>query len=851
MDAATRRLAPNAPNLLARLPDDGCFVHELQRCVVEVNSEVFTDLAGLHQDLVRHREVLVTTAADVGLAVAAAGTMPLAVPDQLDVTETPRYRRMLADYQLLAREQLICGSQVHVDVPDRDEAVRAAVRVAPYLPLFLALSASSPFSHDGADTGYASSRTLVWSRWPTSGPSAVVGDAAEYDALIEGLVRSGVITDVGMVYFDVRPSAHNPTLELRVCDSCPSVDVVVLIAGLFRALVEREIGELRAGRPGPAVNPTMVRAGLWQAARSGLEGPLVDVVRAEPSSAAALLDRFVTALRPQLEDAGDWELVQSLTEAALFAGSSAFRQRQALRQRGRLSDVVDLLVAETAGLGVAASPARQSAPRSLLHGYRRPPQQSDGFHDEAVTDDGDLRPGYGQLMDVFYEFGPMELRVRQHDAERRAGVEGATFKASGSERASVFPIDILPRIITAEDWAALVPGIEQRALALNHFIDDVYGARQIIRDGVVPSVVLDRAPGFRQSGFSQPAGAVRNHITGLDLVRTGSGRWLVMEDNLRVPSGVGYATLARDVTLESFPELTPPAELLDPSPSLDMVHETLLAAAPVGAGDEVRVALVSGGSDDSAWFEHRLIAERTGMALVDTSELQVEDRVLYRHGRDGRRRIDVLYVRMDEDMLLTSTGHDGAPLRGGLLGAVEAGHLTIANCLGNGVGDDKAVYAYVPTMIGYYLGERPLLPQIPTFLCAERDQRDVVLERLSEMVVKPIDGFGGEGITIGPEADERALEQRRRELHHNPERYIAQEVVPLSTHPTFDGTGFYPHHVDLRAFVHLRVAEARVTAHVAPACLSRVARRGTLVVNSSQGGGGKDTWILAPTEGTR
>jgi carboxylate-amine ligase len=277
-----------------------------------------------------------------------------------------------------------------------------------------------------------------------------------------------------------------------------------------------------------------------------------------------------------------------------------------------------------------------------------------------------------------------------------------------------------------------------------------------------------------------------------------------------------------------------------------MIRDTMAAAAPAKSGATVTIALVSSGPHDSAWFEHRLIAEETGMRLVDTPDLEVDGRVLYHHDRDGRHRVDVLYARMDEDMLLTSVGRDGDPLRHGLLTAVQAGNLTIANSLGNGVGDDKAVYAFVPAMIEYYLGEHPRLAQIPTLICAERDQRDQVLARLDQMVVKPIDGFGGAGITIGPEASDAALDERRRDLEATPERFIAQEIIPLSTHPTFDGTGFYPHHVDLRAFVHLRRSSSGISAHVLPACLSRVARRGTLVVNSSQGGGGKDTWILEP-----
>ena len=231
VDLRTRRLTARGPELLKRLPDG--YVAELQRCVVETNTRVVDTLDGLRTELVDRRRVLVDTAAELGIGVVAAGAVPLSVPAEMQVTRTARYRRMLADYQLLAREQLICGTQVHVGVDDRDEAVAVAHRLAPHLPTLLALSASSPFWSDGSDTGYSSVRTLVWQRWPTTGPAAPVETAAEYDALVEDLVATGVIADVGMVYFDVRPSASAPTLELRVCDSCPSVDTIVLIAGLY------------------------------------------------------------------------------------------------------------------------------------------------------------------------------------------------------------------------------------------------------------------------------------------------------------------------------------------------------------------------------------------------------------------------------------------------------------------------------------------------------------------------------------------------------------------------------------------------------------------------------------------
>lgn len=368
VDLKTRRLTPRAPELLVRLPEDA-YVGELQRSVVEVNSEVYTELAELRSDLDRHRRLLAEAADELGVGVAAAGAMPLAAPTEMQVTGSPRYRRMLADYQQLARDQLICGTQVHVDLPDRDDAVRVAARIAPHLPVLLALSASSPFSADGADTGYASIRSLVWQRWPSNGPPPPAATSAEYDALVADLVSSGVIADPGMAYFDVRPSAKLPTLELRICDSCPRLDTVLLVAALFRALVDRELAGLHAGAAGIEIAPTLTRAAQWRAARSGLEADLVDVTIPGPRPAADLVGGLVRSLRPQLEASGDWSLVSDLVDAALTHGSSAARQRRALDRRGRLTDVVDLLLAETAGRDApvpeAEKPARPSGPRPV------------------------------------------------------------------------------------------------------------------------------------------------------------------------------------------------------------------------------------------------------------------------------------------------------------------------------------------------------------------------------------------------------------------------------------------------------------------------------------------------------
>ena len=722
--------------------------------------------------------------------------------------------------------------------------------MSPHVPTLLALSTSSPFWSDGSDTGYSSVRTLVWQRWPTTGLAAPVHSATEYDQLVADLVASGVITDAGMVYFDVRPSNSAPTLELRVCDSCPSVETIVLIAGLFRALVVREAKEARAGTA-PVVNsPTLGRAALWRAARSGLEGNLVDVNGPSSRPAGEVVSELVRSLRPQLEDSGDWELITELTRQVLIAGTSSARQRRALRRRGRLTDVVDQLIAETAGRWPNTAAAVGHDP-TLLFGYQPNSAAGDSderdvcaSYDEAVNPSGHPRPRYEKLLDAIATLGVAALRSREGAIEQDQRTDNVTFRVTGQSRAQLFPVDLVPRMVAAHEWAALTVGLGQRARALDAFLRDIYSEQAIVADGILGEEALDRAPGFRSTG--RLAGdTVHAHIHGTDLVCDAAGRWMVLEDNLRVPSGAGYAIVNRRLLSKHLPELQPPADIDDPDHAPQMLLDTLRAAAPPHTSGEPAVALMSSGWSDSAWFEHTFLAEEMGVALVGPADLSVVNERLLRHIGSDVKPVDVIYARMDEDMLLSSIGYDGLPLRPGLFNAMNNGNLSIANALGSGVGDDKAIYAYVPAMIEYYLGEKPSLAQVPTWICAERTQRDYVLAHLADLVVKPIDGYGGSGVLIGPEASDAALKARRHELLTQPERFVAQEPVALSTHPTFDGEGMYPHHIDLRVFVHLRQEPGgSVSARVAPVALTRVASRGSRIVNSSSGGSSKDTWIL-------
>jgi carboxylate-amine ligase len=827
VDLTTRYATPSVDALLDRL-DGPEFTRELQRSQVETNSPVCTSLDELGRHLRRLRGELAAAAEPLGLGVVAAGTVPLG--DVSSVSSGARFARLERDYQLLAGEQHICGAQVHVDVPDRDTAVQVVHRVAPHLPALLAITASSPY-WQGRDSGYASFRNVVWSRWPTAGPPPAVASGAEYDALVADLIASGTIGDAGMVYFDVRPSAHLPTLELRIGDACPEVDHVLLVAGLFRALVQWARAEYEAGAPLPEHRSELLRAASWRAARSGLEGDLVDLGSGRPALVppALLVGRLVDGLRPQLEELGDTEQVAELATAALARGSSAAHQRRAFGRRGELPDVVDALLAHTRGRAATTGPeiVTPAAP-ALLAAYGEAP------FDEAVSPGGTPVPHYGWLVRALDRLGPPGLRAAEAALRGEQRTRGVTFRVGDGEEDRPFPLDLVPRIVGRDDWTALSAGLAQRVRALEAFLRDLDGERRIVADGVVPAALV---AGARTPG---PADAVRIAVAGIDVVRDRAERWLVLEDNLRVPSGLGYALTGRRLLRSALPELEPPTGVV----GLEDVPARLRAALRSAAGPDGELAVLSAGPTDAAWYEHRLLADRMGVPLVTPGDLRVAPDGVCLPGAGGERRLSAVYRRIDEQVLLDASDATGAVIGPALTAAVASGAVALLNALGNGVGDDKLVYAHVPAMIGYYLGEDVLLPGVPTWSCADDAGRAEVLDRLDELVVKPVDGHGGQGVVIGPRATREELDGVAAAIRADPARWVAQQVVRLSTHPTHTDGRLEPRAVDLRAFVLQSRDGAGTRVEVLPAALSRVAPAGSMIVNSSRGGGAKDTWVL-------
>ena len=826
IDLERWQLSARAPQLLSKLPP-GSYSAEIQRTTVETNTAVVATLGELRDDLLLLRKGLVDVAGREGLGIAAVGTAPRSTFADFELTATGRYGRMQEQYRLLVDEQLICGTQVHVGVADRDLAVDIGQRMARDLPALLALSASSPY-WNGSDTGYASIRTIIWQRWPTAGSTGRLASAAEYDKLLADLIGSGVIADAKMAYFDVRPSSHVPTLELRVCDACPLVDDAVLIAGLFRAMVRAGELDIEAGRPRMTTPAPLHRAAMWQAARGGLSGQLLDGSdNPRPLVAAEVVRRLVDRLRPQLEDLGDWADVTELTENALARGNSADRQRAAFAERGEIDDVMRLVVSDTEGPPGGPPPSARA-----LRRYRA------RAGDEAISGASLPRPAYREVVDVVVGLCPQELERRQTARDAWTREHHLSFSVDAEERP--FAVDLLPRIISRHECAELEAGLVQRARAIEHFLRDAYGAQRILADGVLARDTVVGAPGWRPEAMRLPAGAVRAAVMGFDIVRNEYGGWRVLEDNVRAPSGAAYGIAARSLLDAVMPDLPRPEGLADPAIAFEHLRSTLLARAKPGT----RGALVSSGPSSSAWFEHRSLADGAGLLLLGADDLDVVSGRVVRRG--GGEPLGALYLRLDVE-LVDLVDSAGRAVGAEVFDVAAAGGVVLANAPGNGVADDKAMYRSVPELIGYYLDERPLLESVPTYRTSDAGERRAVLERVGELVTKPVDGHGGAGVLIGPSATAAQVARRRAEIAARPADWVAQEVVALSSLPALDGSLLQPRHVDLRAFVYV-TGTSPADCRLADVALTRVAPPGSLVVNSSRGGGAKDTWLVLGRE---
>jgi uncharacterized circularly permuted ATP-grasp superfamily protein len=464
-------------------------------------------------------------------------------------------------------------------------------------------------------------------------------------------------------------------------------------------------------------------------------------------------------------------------------------------------------------------------------------------YDEMFAPEGTPRPHYAPLHACLSELPAEELYRRQQACELSFLHQGITFtvysdKQQATER--IIPTDLIPRIITAAEWAHIDAGLKQRIHALNLFLKDIYNEGRVLKDGVVPRTMIFGSKHYRREmrGVPVPHDAYVN-VCGTDLIRTENGRFCVLEDNLRVPSGVSYMLANRDVVRRAFPDLYRDMKVRPIDQYARELLTTLRSLVPFH--DDASIAILTPGVFNSAFFEHAFLARQMGVELVEGRDLLVNDNVVYARTTSGLKRIDVIYRRIDDDfidpLIFREESALGVP---GLFNAYRAGNVVIANALGTGVADDKAVYTYVPRLIRYYLSEEPILDQIETYRCREPKALSHVLANLDKLVVKAVGESGGYGMLVGPHATKAMREGFAEKLKADPDNYIAQPTIQLSTAPTFVEGGLEARHIDLRPFI-LHGDKTRLV----PGAFTRVAlKRGSLVVNSSQGGGSKDTWVI-------
>ncbi|HEY8119454.1 MAG TPA: circularly permuted type 2 ATP-grasp protein [Methylophilaceae bacterium] len=462
--------------------------------------------------------------------------------------------------------------------------------------------------------------------------------------------------------------------------------------------------------------------------------------------------------------------------------------------------------------------------------------------DEMQLDDDAVRDIYGAYADWLRDVPQQQLESKRQEAEllfRRVGITFNVYgETAGKER--LIPFDVIPRLLAASEWKRLSAGAIQRVKALNMFLHDIYHNQEIIKAGIVPASVLANSQ-YRPEMFGVDVpGGVYAHIAGIDLVRTSEDQFYVLEDNLRTPSGVSYMLEDRKMMMRLFPELFRRYSVAPVEHYPQVLLNNLRAVAQPGVQDPT-VVLLTPGAYNSAYFEHAFIAQQMGIELVEGQDLFVRNNAVYMRTTEGPKRVDVIYRRIDDDyidpLVFKPDSMLGVP---GLLSVYRNGGVTLANAVGTGVADDKAVYIYVPEMIRFYLGEEPILSNVPTYELSKPDDLKYVLDNLAELVVKEVQGSGGYGMLVGPSASKKELDEFRLRILSSPSNYIAQPTLALSTCPTLVEQGIAPRHVDLRPFVL-----SGKTVTLVPGALCRVAlKEGSLVVNSSQGGGTKDTWVL-------
>jgi uncharacterized circularly permuted ATP-grasp superfamily protein len=465
--------------------------------------------------------------------------------------------------------------------------------------------------------------------------------------------------------------------------------------------------------------------------------------------------------------------------------------------------------------------------------------------DEMNGLDGQVRPAYAGLSNWLNSIRPDVLDLRQQEAEllfRRIGITFAVYgEAEAQER--LIPFDVIPRILSSSEWKTLRRGLEQRVRAINLFLNDIYSRREILKAGVIPEDMVFQNPVFRpeMNGQKVPHD-IYVHIAGIDIVRVDADTFYVLEDNARTPSGVSYMLENREIMLRLFPELFSRHRVAPVENYPDELLATLKSVAPATASSDPTVVLLTPGIFNSAYYEHSFLADKLGVELVEGRDLFIKGEVVYMRTTEGAKRVDVIYRRIDDDFLDPLTFRPDSALGvPGLMSAYQAGNVTLANAVGTGIADDKAVYSYMPDIVKFYLGEDPILKNVPTFRCREKDHLSHVLDRLPELVVKEVHGSGGYGMLIGPASTAAQIADFRAKLKASPRNFIAQPTLALSTCPTWVEAGIAPRHVDLRPFV----LTGRDRIRIVPGGLTRVAlKAGSLVVNSSQGGGTKDTWVL-------